>query len=186
MLGPAAGEDPDAIRLTAELARAHLMSGSAAAARTLIDFILPTADRLGLLEVVAELLPSRGWAISVDGRTIEAVALLRGALILAEREGLFNAEMRGRMNLSSWLISDSPAEAFEVAWAGARRAWDRGYKGWATNAGGNAADCAVMLGEWDRIEAMADEFDALGAWTTPWDFVDPDVPGRRSERIAAE
>ena len=30
LLGPAAGEHPDAIRLTAELARAHLMSGSPA------------------------------------------------------------------------------------------------------------------------------------------------------------
>jgi hypothetical protein len=173
LLGSAAGEDPDAIRLTAELARAHLMSGSAAEARSLVDVILPTADRLGLREVVAELLPTRGWAISVDGRTIEAVALLRGALVFAEREGFFNAEMRGRMNLSSWLISDSPAEAFEIAWAGARRGWDRGYKGWASSAGGNAADCAVLLGEWDRIEDMADEFDALGPWTTPWDFVIP-------------
>ena len=136
--GSAAGEDPDAIRLTAELARAHLMSGSAAEARSLVDVILPTADRLGLREVVAELLPTRGWAIVVDGRTIEAVALLRGVLVFAEREGLFNAEMRSRMNLSSWLISDSPAEAFEIAWAGARRAWDRGYKGWASSAGGNA------------------------------------------------
>ena len=45
--------------------------------------------------------------------------------------------------------------------------------GWATSAGGNAADCAFTLGEWDRVEAMTQEFDVLRAWTTPWDFTMP-------------
>ena len=173
LLGPVTGEDPDAIRLTAELARAYLMSGSPTAARDLIETILPTADRLGLREVVAQLLPSRAWAISSEGRSIEAIALLRGALVFAEREGLFNAEMRCRMNLSSWLFRESPAESFEIAWAGSRRARERGYMGWATSAGGNAADCAFMIGEWDQVEAMTQEVDALRAWTTPWDFTMP-------------
>ena len=172
-LGPIADEDQDAIRLTAELARAHLMSGAHAAARDLIETILPMADRLGLREVVAELLPSRAWAIAAEGRALEALALLRGALVFAEREGLFSAEMRSRMNLSAYGLSESPAEALEVAWTGCRRARERGYTGWAISAAGNACECALVLGQWDRVEAMAAELDALGAWTNPWDFATP-------------
>ncbi len=148
----------------AELARAYLMSGSHAAARDLIEAILPTADRLGLREVVGELLPSRAWAIAADGRTLEAIALLRGSLVFAEREGLFNAEMRSRMNLSSYATSEYPAECLEVAWTGARRARERGYTGWAISAGGNACDAALSLGEWDKVEAIAAELDVLGEW----------------------
>ena len=168
-------DDPDVIRLQAELARAHLMSGSHAAARELIETILPTADRLGLREVVAELLPSRAWAIAADGRTLEGIALLRGALVFSEREGLFGAEMRSRMNLSSYAVSEYPAECLEVAWTGARRARERGYKGWAISAGGNASDSAFSLGEWDRVEAMAAELDVLGEWVNAWDFVMPAI-----------
>jgi class 3 adenylate cyclase len=172
-LGPRADEDPDAIRLTAELARAHLMNGSPAAAAEVIDTILPVADRLGLREVMAELLPSLGWALAAEGRSIQAVALLRGSLAFAEGEGLFNAEMRSRMNLSAYNSDDQPAESLEVAWTGARRARERGYVGWAIVAGGNACDGAFGLGEWDRVEAMAAELEVLGVlgdWVNAWDF----------------
>ena len=174
-LGPIADEDPDAIRLTAELARAHLMNGAHSAAHDLIETILPMADRSGLREVVAELLPSRAWAIAADGRVLEALALLRGALVFAEQEGQFNAEMRCRMNLSAFGASESPAEALEVAWTACRRARERGYSGWAITAAGNACDCALTLGEWDRIETMAAELDAPDEWSNPWDF---SVPAR--------
>ncbi len=73
------------------------------------------------------------------------------------------------MNLSSYAIAESPAECLEVAWTGARRALDRGYKGWAISAGGNASDAAFNLGEWDRVEAMAAELDVF-EWVNAWDF----------------
>jgi tetratricopeptide (TPR) repeat protein len=172
-LGSVADEDPAAIRLTAELARAHLMSGAHEAALELIERTLPIADRAGLREVVAELLPSRAWAIAAEGRGLEALALLRGALIFAEREGLFTAEMRTRMNLSAWASDESPAEAFDVAWTACRRARERGYMTWAMSAAGNACGAAILLGEWDRVETLALELDVLGEWTRAWSFTMP-------------
>ncbi len=172
-IGSDAERDPDGIRLLAELARAYLMRGEPAAARELIDRILPVADRLGLREVVAELLPSQGWAIAADGRAIEAVALLRGGLVFAEREGMFSAEMRSRMNLTAFNAEEEPSESVEVAWIGAKRAAERGYKGWAIAAAGNACDAAFRLGWFDRVEAMAAELeslDVLGGWVNAWDF----------------
>ena len=172
-LGPFADEDPDGIRLTAEVARAQLMSGDHAAALEVIEATLPIAERLGLREVMAHLLPSWGWALNGDGRPIEALAVLRGALAFAEREGLFDAEMRSRMNLSSFAVQESPAEALEVAWTASVRARERGYIGWSNSAAGNAAACARPLGEWDRIEAIGSELDSLGDWVNPWDFSVP-------------
>jgi class 3 adenylate cyclase len=172
-LGRFADEEPDGIRLTAEVARAQLMSGDHAAALKLIEATLPIAERLGLREVMAHLLPSWGWALNGDGRPIEALAVLRGALVFAEREGLFDAEMRSRMNLSSFAVQESPIEAFEVAWTASIRARERGYIGWSHSAAGNAASCARPLGEWDRIEAIGSELDSLGDWLNPWDFSVP-------------
>jgi class 3 adenylate cyclase len=172
-LGRFADEDPDGIRLTAEVARAQLMSGDHAAALKVIEATLPIAERLGLREVVAELLPSWGWALAGDGRPLEAMAILRGALVFAEREGLFSAEMRSRMNLSSFAIQESPAEALEVAWTASVRARERGYTGWSHSAAGNACSCARPLGQWDRIEEIGTDLDVLGEWLTPWDFSVP-------------
>ncbi len=101
---------------------------------------------------------------------MEAVALLRGALVFAEREGLFSAEMRSRMNLSSYASTESPAEALDVAWTGARHALERGYDGWAITIAGNAAEVALVMGEWDRIEDMSTELDVMGEWRNAWDF----------------
>ena len=108
LLGSYADDEPDGIRLTAELARARLMSGDHDAALELIEATLPIAERLGLRPVVAELLPSWGWALAAGGRPLEAMAILRGGLVFAEAEGLFNAEMRSRMNLSAFA---SPGDA---------------------------------------------------------------------------
>ncbi len=168
-------DDPDGIRLAAELARAQLMSGHPKAALALIEQILPIADRADLREVVAELLPSRGWAIGADGRALEAVALLRGALSFAEREGFILAELRTRMNLSAWGSGEWPAEAYEVAETGSRRARERGYIGFAGSLAGNASDCALLLGEWDWIEEIAAELDVLADWASAWDFTVPGV-----------
>jgi class 3 adenylate cyclase/tetratricopeptide (TPR) repeat protein len=172
-LGPFADEDPDGVRLTAEVARAQLMSGDHMAAHELIEATLPIAERLGLRNVVAELLPSLAWALSGIGRNLEAMAILHGALVFAEREGLFNAEMRSRMNLSSFGLVEDPASALEIAWTGCVRARQRGYVGWSLSAAGNAAGCARVLGDWDRIERMASELDVLGEWSSPWEFSVP-------------
>ena len=166
-LGDFAMDDPDGLRLSAELARCLLMSGEPERAAPLIEETLPIAERLGLRDVVAELLPSKGWALAAQGRVIEAAALHRGALVFAMREGRFRAEMRSRMNLSAVAVFEDPGEAFEVARAGIDRARERGYDNWAITAAGNAASSAIQLGEWDWIAATVAALgleDRMAAW----------------------
>ncbi|MEK6719577.1 MAG: adenylate/guanylate cyclase domain-containing protein [Chloroflexota bacterium] len=140
-------------RLAAELARAHLMSGEFPEALQIIEATLPVAERLDLRAVIAEILASKGWALSEHGRTQEAAALFLGAIALSEREGVFNAECRARMNLSAWWAAEGPAMAFSIAREGHERALARGDMGWALSLFGNASSTALVLGDWDWIRS---------------------------------
>ena len=167
-LGDFAMEDPDGLRLSAELSRCLLMNGEPDRAAPLIEETLPIAERLGLRDIVAELLPSKGWALAAQDRAIEALILHRGALAFAMREGRFRAEMRSRMNLSALAVLEDPSEAFEVARAGIERARERGYDNWAISLTGNAAESALQIGEWGWIEATVAAL-GLDDRTAPWE-----------------
>jgi class 3 adenylate cyclase len=167
-LGAFAMEDPDGLRLSAELARCLLMNAEPARAATLIEETLPVVERIGLRDTIAELLPSKGWALAAQGRGIEALALQRGSLAFAQREGLFRAEVRSRMNLSSASFWEDPREAFEIARAGIERARERGYDGWALSLAGNACGAAFVLGEWDAVESITADL-GLDDRISPWD-----------------
>jgi class 3 adenylate cyclase len=154
-------------RLAAELVRSHLMNADPGAALPLIEVALPIAERLDLRGVIAELLPSKGWALAEHGRRHEAAALLAGAVDFAEELGNFNAEGRARMNQSAWLATEDPRRAFESARDGFERAMLLGYREWAGSLFSNAASIALELGEWswidDAIERLDPEFH-IGGW----------------------
>jgi class 3 adenylate cyclase len=147
-----ASEEPEVVRLGAELARAYLMAAEPDGVVEIVDRILPLAERLDLRQAIAELLVTKAWAISVQGRLQEATALLRGALEFAERNGYTNAEFRARMNLSALTMVEDPHEMMEIAWAGVASARRLGYDTWASALMGNATELSILLGEWDSIE----------------------------------
>jgi class 3 adenylate cyclase len=156
-LGPFATEDPDGVRLLAELGRCHLMAGDPEAALPIIEEALIVAQHLGQTETIGELLASKGWAMGVSGRPAEAAVLLRGAIWYAEREQLVRPEFRSRMNFSAWTVVDDSRETFEVTREGMERARRLGLDAWLYALAGNAMDAAVELGEWDWIMATQAE-----------------------------
>ena len=158
-LGDFVTEDPDGIRLLAELGRCLLMAGLPQRAAPVIEEALTLAEHAGLREVVAELLASKGWAIGSLGRSIEAGALLRGGIDFAERNGHVRAEIRCRMNFSNWAGFEDPREAFEVGRIGYERARQRGYDLWASSLAGNALGSAFELGEWAWVEQTTAQLD---------------------------
>jgi class 3 adenylate cyclase/tetratricopeptide (TPR) repeat protein len=167
-IGPDAQETVDGVRLSAELARCLLMSGDPGEASRVIEAVLPIAERIGDREAIAELLPSKGWALAAQGRPLEAIAIHRGALVFAAKEGRFRAEVRSRMNLSAVGGWEDPAESFEVSSTGLRLARERGYDGWTVSLFGNASSLAIVLGEWDWIERAVDEI-GLEELDGPWE-----------------
>jgi class 3 adenylate cyclase/tetratricopeptide (TPR) repeat protein len=166
-LGAAGEDDPATARLGAELARAQMMCGRLRETSAALDRVLPIAERIDARETIAELLATRGWVVAASGRLQEALAILRGSLAFAEREGFTNAMFRSRMNLSSYLSEEDPREAFRIAFDGVEIALRRGYDGWASSLLGNAAECALVVGEWTVVSEQADRLaETAGDW--PW------------------
>jgi tetratricopeptide (TPR) repeat protein len=176
-------------RLAAELARSYLVGGQTDQALPIIEAALPVAERLDLRGVIAELLPSKGWALAASGRTQEAAAIHTGAVAFAEREGLFDSEVRARMNLSAVLAAEDPARAFAVAAAGFERAAELGYPRWMATLFSNAAGSAVAIGEWGwAIEAMArfDPAEASGGWLGLRHVVAAEIAANQGDVDAAQ
>jgi hypothetical protein len=156
-LGSFVTDHPDGVQLLAELGRCQLMAGNGLAALPIIDEALVVAQRLDLTDTVGDLLASKGWALGIAGRPVEATVLLRGAVWFAEREGLPRPEFRSRMNLSAWMQRDDARETLDITRRGLERAQRLGLDVWVYSLAGNAMDSALQLGEWDWIERTAAE-----------------------------
>jgi hypothetical protein len=156
-LGPFVVEHPDGVRLLAELGRCRLMAGQETGTLPIIDEALVVAERFELVDVIGELLASKGWALGVTDRPREAAALLHGAIWHAEQHGLLRPEFRSRMNFSAWISLDDSRETFSVTREGMEKARRLGLDAWVYPLAGNAIDAAFELGEWDWIAAIVAE-----------------------------
>jgi class 3 adenylate cyclase len=123
-------KDPDAagvVTLRAELGRAMMVSndrrGLGLTERSLVE-----AERLRLVPTVADALVTKAAFLDVDGRPLEAAALVRGAIELAVAHGLVNIEFRARSNLASQLWSDDTQAALRLALEARERARSLGLR----------------------------------------------------------
>jgi tetratricopeptide (TPR) repeat protein len=122
-----------------------------------IERALPAAGRAGDVEVVAEALTTKGPVVGHLRRSAEAVALLHGALALAESHGLYATRFRATYNLAGRLYEDDPAAAFRVLKDGLDLARRLGQRGWFVTLAGFSVGAAIDAGEWDWATALADE-----------------------------
>ena len=81
------GGDPEFGPLYGQLARAYSLHEESEAGIRAADAALGYAGRAGDAQVIAETLVSKSTALAAVGRIFETIALLRGALNLAERRG---------------------------------------------------------------------------------------------------
>ena len=135
LLGAASAEFPPeegshgAVELATELARSHMRSGHDEPAIAIADRALAIAEPAELTELIAEGLTTKGVSLGSLGRAQEGLALLRGAVAIAERHGLVRAGLRARQNL--WFSDlDDPAGAVEVIRLGLDLARRLGLREW--------------------------------------------------------
>ena len=80
------------------------------------DRALELGERLELVPSIAEALVNRALALGFGSRRYyETVALLRGALVLAEANGLGSTFLRATNNLAATLENDDPREAMALS-----------------------------------------------------------------------
>ncbi len=148
---PTLADEPAAVELLAQLARAHVVNGHTAEALASADRALRRADRLHLVQLTADGLAAKGAALLEACRVPEGVALVRASLDVADEHGLVAAALRARSSLSSGLIFDDPGEAFRIARDGLEIARDFGFRDLAVRIASNWAQAAVETGAWDLL-----------------------------------
>ncbi len=187
---PAMRDDPWLAELRAGLARSYLLAGDTRDAVEWADRALDGAERLGLQQVVAGTLATKGAALLEDGRTTEGIGLLRTSLAMSEEHGLVVPALRARNSLAVGLLADDPRAALQIAGVGLEAARRFGFRDLAIRLASNWAEAALDVGEWDGILDLVAElhrsdlaltdrvdFESVEALVLTW-RADPSAAGR--------
>jgi tetratricopeptide (TPR) repeat protein len=155
------GEDrPAGAFALAELARAYMLSSRRPEAVAMADRALAAVGQTRQGRVVVEALTTRGSALGQ--RPQETEALLRGAIAIADREGLVEPGLRARNNLASAIEYDVPwSEARAILVDGADAARRVGLAGWLAQLLDFRALSDTVAGDWDGAEAALREVETL-------------------------
>jgi class 3 adenylate cyclase/tetratricopeptide (TPR) repeat protein len=150
-------DTPDGIQVDVMLARVHWLRDEPQIALQLADKVLALAERLDLVEAVAETLIVRGGALGDLGRTYEGLPVMEAGLRLAERHGLTAVALRGANSLSGYLIQRDPRASLELLIDGIANARRIGHRATMIRMLTNAADAWVETGDPARAQAEMDE-----------------------------
>jgi class 3 adenylate cyclase len=115
------------------------------------DRALVDAERSGDLELITDLLVTKGSAFATAGRWREGTALLEAGYRLALRQGLAWTAARAANNLAATLIDSDPSASLMIGREGVELARRYGYRGLHLGTLMNAAEAAIQTG--DRVWA---------------------------------
>ena len=155
------GTEPAGVALAAELARAYNMHEDLPRAGAWAERTLADAERLGLVPIVADLLLTKGAALSQVGRTYEGMALVDGGRRLADARGLAITAIRARNLLLVGNLLVDPRRSIEIAREALEMSRRLGLRSWAAMVVGNAGEAAFRSGDWDWTLAELDDLLAL-------------------------
>jgi class 3 adenylate cyclase/tetratricopeptide (TPR) repeat protein len=172
----AAGAVPDdagRVTLLGQLSRAHFFRDENSRAVEVADRALEAGEHVDLVTVVADVLITRGSALSKLGRAYEGRADIIGGIGLAEERDLAATALRGRINLGVYLADTDPHAALEVAQAALVVGSRLGRRGMLRTIVGNAAAAAQETGDWEwaiqQIDAILEtETDVVGRNYMAW------------------
>jgi tetratricopeptide (TPR) repeat protein len=166
-------EDANAVELLAQLSRACMLIDQNDRAIGLADRALAAAEGLDLVPQIANLLITRGTALSHLGRAYEGAGAIRAGIALAAEQRLVTTETRGQLNLGVLLADFDPRESAAVARAALATSERLGHRSFMRTLYGNATTGYVETGEWDRImgeltAAIEDDPDEFGRNYLTW------------------
>ena len=142
------GSDPAAVALLVQLGRALYLRDEPARTIEVLDRALDVAERLDLVDLVAEALSTRGGALSDLGRTYEGLAAVEGALRLATDRGLTTIALRAQNTLGAYLSHRDPRKSLEVLRSAMVEARRLGARAMLLRLTSNATEAARETGDW--------------------------------------
>ncbi len=153
-------DDPvtaEEVTLALETARAYMLNQEPGPAIEISERVLGRAERLLGADEVLDGIVTKATAYVTEGRLLEAIAVLTGAVSLADERNLLPQAIRALNNLSVALHFDEPGRDLEVARELLARTRKLGAPSWVFRAAGLVAAAAVDHGLLDEAEALADE-----------------------------
>ena len=174
------GEVPELAGAYAELARAEMLAERHAESIAAADQAL----RMGAIadaETMVEALVTKGTSMTTSQRSVEAEAILRGAIHLADDLGLIQSGLRARNNLSGPLSFRDQAEAGRMIREGYEIANRFGHRPFVYQFLYAALEADLRTGKWDD---NIGELDAIEENETPWPFYQIAFSGMRAMRAA--
>jgi class 3 adenylate cyclase len=149
---------PAGVELMQAIAGGYLGNEEIAPTIAWLERLLPVAERLDLLPQVAQGLSRLSSALYRASRPRESLILLRGAHELAVANDLGDVEISTRTLLSFFEQFADPTAGLTVAREGLELAGRRGSLRFGFMMVGNAASCAIRVGEWVWALALLDEW----------------------------
>ena len=144
------------VRLNGDIARAHMFRDEPDLALAAVSRALEGAEAMNLRASAIHLLITKSWVLGGLRRPREAIALLLGAMRMADDEGDPGVRIRARFNLSGYMATEDPHLGLQIAQEGMAIAEQYGLALNAANLAGNAATMAMQIGDLalvDRLEA---------------------------------
>jgi tetratricopeptide (TPR) repeat protein len=152
------GEVPELGATYAELARSYMLRNMFEDAIEAADRALSLGARLPTPATVVEALVTKGTSLLGVGRVVEAQAVLRGAIVMADRIGLVAAALRARNNIYGPVSLTDLEEAERLCREGYEMANRYGHRPFVFQFLFNVIEVGLKRGEWDSWMA---ELDAL-------------------------
>ena len=143
------GDDPGAVALQSQLARAYMLNEEPARAVEAADRALAAAELADYVELVADTLITKGTALVSLRRGYEGAAEIDGGLRLAEAYGLTPIILRGKINRSAGLFEGDPRAGLESTREGYFESQRLGLRRRAIVFLMNSVEAGVSVGEWD-------------------------------------
>ncbi len=142
-----AGDAELSVRFQAQLGRAYMFAEDDVHSIEWIERALVGAERLGLLEVIADALVTKGVLFSNGGRIREAVGLLEAGEHLAVAIGSLTTRVRANINLTATLSSIDPRASAELAQRASEMCRRLGLRHAMVIVVGNGAEAAITTGD---------------------------------------
>jgi len=157
-------DDPttaEELELSLEMGRAHMLDQDFEPAVQVLERVLGRAEQQLEPDAIIDGLITKATALGGVGRLLEAVAILSGAVELADEHELQDKAIRAFNNLYVVRSYDAPGAALEAADELLGRVRRLGAPAWLNRATGDMAHASVAHGDLDRALALAEELQSL-------------------------
>ncbi len=144
------------VRLRGQLARAYMFAERWQSAVDAADRVLASAERLDAVDIVADVLITRGSALCKCGQPYSGMGAIQAGHDLALTHQLQATVLRALNNLTAYGGLADPRQALETALPGLAHARRAGERSMAAYLAANAIEVATDVGEWDLARREMD------------------------------